>query len=67
MLCFSFAQALQKNSGRQIRLVFLFQPWDRKMNFSKDLLKDAATKERTFKEFFHNVQIAVRAAGGLGA
>lgn len=47
--------------------MFLFQPWDRKMNFSKDLLKDAATKERTFKEFFHNVQIAVRAAGGLGA
>ena len=38
-------QALQEHSARQLRLMFLLQPWDRPMNFSDQTVGNAKAKE----------------------
>ena len=53
-------QALQEHSARQIRLMFLMQPWDRPMNFSDQTVGAAKTKEAQFKNFFGTVKALVR-------
>jgi len=53
-------QALQEHSARQIRLMFLMQPWDRPMNFSDQTVGAAKTKEAQFKNFFGTVKALMR-------
>uniref|UniRef100_A0A7S2RQQ1 cysteine--tRNA ligase n=1 Tax=Mucochytrium quahogii TaxID=96639 RepID=A0A7S2RQQ1_9STRA len=49
-------QALEKHSARQLRILFLLQPWDEQMNFSDQTVDDAKAKEKTFRVFFQEVE-----------
>lgn len=44
-------QALEINTGRQMRLMFLMQQWDRGMNYSDDAIAMAKAEERKLKHF----------------
>ena len=41
-------QALDDYTARQIRMAFMLQTWNAKMDFKKDLISDVKTKEETF-------------------
>lgn len=45
-------QALEEHSPRQLRFMFLMQPWDKPMNYSDQTVDDAKAKEKYFKNFF---------------
>eukprot|EP01064_Diplonema_japonicum_P010846 TRINITY_DN1806_c1_g1_i1.p1 TRINITY_DN1806_c1_g1~~TRINITY_DN1806_c1_g1_i1.p1 ORF type:complete len:793 (+),score=265.15 TRINITY_DN1806_c1_g1_i1:172-2550(+) len=49
-------QALEKYNAREIRILFLLQPWHKEMNFSDQAMDDAKVKEKAFREFFHKVR-----------
>ena len=53
-------QALKEYSARQLRLMFLMQPWDRPMNFSDQTVGAAKAKEAQFKNFFGTVKALLR-------
>jgi len=53
-------QALQEHSPRQLRLMFLMQPWDKSMNYSDQTVDDAKAKEKYFKNFFGAVKSILR-------
>lgn len=53
-------QALQEHSPRQLRLMFLLQPWDKPMNYSDQTVDDAKAKEKYFKNFFGAVKSVLR-------
>lgn len=53
-------QALQEHSARQLRLMFLMQPWDKPMNYSDQTVDDAKAKEKYFKNFFGSVKSLLR-------
>ena len=59
-------QALEKHSPRQIRLMFLLQPWDRGMNYSDQTVGDAKAKEALFRNFFGAVKAVLSAPGPAG-
>lgn len=53
-------QALQEHSPRQLRFMFLMQPWDKPMNYSDQTVDDAKAKEKYFKNFFGAVKSVLR-------
>lgn len=53
-------QALEHNTARQLRIMFLLQAWDQPMNYSDQTIDDARSKESTFKSFFREVEALVR-------
>ena len=53
-------QALDKNSPRLLRILFLMQGWDQPMNYSQQTTDDARSKETTFKSFFREVEALAR-------
>jgi len=53
-------QALEHNTARQLRIMFLLQAWDQSMNFSDQTVDDAKSKEATFRNFFREVEALVR-------
>jgi len=53
-------QALEHNTARQLRIMFLLQAWDQPMSYSDQTIDDARTKENTFKSFFREVEALVR-------
>jgi len=53
-------QALKEHSARQLRLMFLMQPWDRPMNFSDQTVGAAKAKEHEFKNFFGTIKALLR-------
>jgi cysteinyl-tRNA synthetase len=53
-------QALVEHSPRQLRLMFLMQPWDKSMNYSDQTVDDAKAKEKYFKNFFGAVKSLLR-------
>jgi cysteinyl-tRNA synthetase len=53
-------QALEEHSPRQLRLMFLMQPWDKSMNYSDQTVDDAKAKEKYFKNFFGAVKSLLR-------
>jgi cysteinyl-tRNA synthetase len=52
----TFRQALEEHTPRQLRLVFLMQPWDKLINYSDQTVEDAKTKGKKFKNFFGAVK-----------
>eukprot|EP01012_Entosiphon_sulcatum_P006014 TRINITY_DN12801_c0_g1_i1.p2 TRINITY_DN12801_c0_g1~~TRINITY_DN12801_c0_g1_i1.p2 ORF type:complete len:756 (-),score=189.59 TRINITY_DN12801_c0_g1_i1:168-2435(-) len=52
--------ALTTHTARQLRLIFLLQPWDKPMNYSDQTVSDAKAKETTFKSFFGEVKALLR-------
>mmetsp|Transcript_21159 Transcript_21159/g.38307 ORF Transcript_21159/g.38307 Transcript_21159/m.38307 type:complete len:803 (-) Transcript_21159:92-2500(-) len=53
-------QALEHNTARQLRIMFLLQAWDQPMSYSDQTIDDARSKESTFKSFFREVEALVR-------
>ena len=53
-------QALKEHSPRQLRLMFLLQPWDKPMNYSDQTVGDAKSKEALFNNFFGEVKTMLR-------
>lgn len=53
-------QALDMNSPRLLRILFLMQGWDLPMNYSAQTTDDARSKETTFKSFFREVEALAR-------
>ncbi|KAL7543191.1 hypothetical protein ACHAXR_012909 [Thalassiosira sp. AJA248-18] len=53
-------QALENNTSRQLRIMFLLQAWDQPMSYSDQTIGDARSKENTFKNFFREVEALVR-------
>mmetsp|Transcript_45612 Transcript_45612/g.108544 ORF Transcript_45612/g.108544 Transcript_45612/m.108544 type:complete len:879 (+) Transcript_45612:93-2729(+) len=53
-------QALQMHSARQLRLMFLMQPWDKGMNYSDQAIEMARAEERKLKHFFGSLKFHVR-------
>lgn len=53
-------QALENNTARQLRIMFLLQAWDQPMNYSDQTIDDARSKEASFKSFFREVEALVR-------
>mmetsp|Transcript_31478 Transcript_31478/g.76240 ORF Transcript_31478/g.76240 Transcript_31478/m.76240 type:complete len:1292 (+) Transcript_31478:79-3954(+) len=53
-------QALKEHTARQLRLMFLMQPWDKSMNYSDQTVGDAKAKEKYFKNFFGSVKSVLR-------
>ena len=53
-------QALQEHSARQLRLMFLLQPWDKACMYSDQVMGDAKAKEAAFKNFFGAVKAEMR-------
>ena len=49
-------QALENNTARQLRIMFLLQAWDQPMNYSDQTIDDARAKESTLKSFFREVE-----------
>jgi len=53
-------QALEHNTARQLRIMFLLQAYDQPMNYSDQTIDDARSKESTFKSFFREVEALLR-------
>ena len=53
-------QALEDFSARQLRLLFLLQPWDKRMDFSDQTVGEVKTKEATLKNYFDEVKAVLR-------
>jgi cysteinyl-tRNA synthetase len=53
-------QALEANTARQLRIMFLLQAWDQPMTYSDQTIDDARSKETTFKSFFREVEALTR-------
>lgn len=53
-------QALEANTARQLRIMFLLQAWDQPMTYSDQTIDDARSKETTFKSFFREVEALAR-------
>jgi len=49
-------EALTRHSPRQLRILFLLQPWDSQMAFSDQKMDDAKVKEKYFRTFFEEVE-----------
>lgn len=53
-------QALEFHSARQLRMMFLMQPWDRGMNYSDQAIDMARVEERKMKHFFGSLAFFLR-------
>lgn len=63
----AFVQALEQYSARQLRLLFVLAQWDKPMNYGPEALRDVLVKEKDLKNFFQNVQVALRGAAAPAA
>jgi cysteinyl-tRNA synthetase len=55
----SIDDALGDYTPRQLRLAFMLQSWNAKMDFRRDLVVDVKAKEETFDKFFTNVKARI--------
>jgi len=56
-------QALEINSARQIRMLFLLHKYNAQMDYGDNTMSHALETERRFVEFFHNVKACLRSHG----
>lgn len=56
----TIAKALEQNSSRQLRLLFLVHSWGDTLNYSEDTLQMALNSEKKLNEFFLNVKHQLR-------
>ncbi|KFM24979.1 Cysteine-tRNA ligase, cytoplasmic [Auxenochlorella protothecoides] len=57
--------ALESISARQLRLMFVLQAWERPMTFGDQVLGEARSREKSVRDFFSNVDLALREAQAL--
>ena len=54
-------KALESFSARQLRLMFLLQPWHKGMVYGEQSANEMRSRETQIKNFFQNIDAAVRA------
>lgn len=59
-------QALEETSARQLRLLFVMQPWERAMSYSATTMSEVRARETLLKNFYQNVEVAKRMADKAG-
>merc|ERR1719215_1591227 len=57
-------QSLEMHSARQLRIMFLMQPWDKGMNYSDQAIDMAKAEERKMKHFFGSLALWSRQPNG---
>jgi len=57
----SIKEALEINTARQIRFLFLLHKYSDRMDYSDNTIAHAIAVEKIFAEFFHNVKSVLRA------
>lgn len=57
-------QALETFSPRQLRLMFLLQPWEKKMTYGEAAKEEMKAREAQLRNFFGNVEAASRGRPG---
>lgn len=62
----SIDEALERFSGRQLRLAFLLQTWSSRMDFSEAAMSEVSNAEKQIGKFFVTVKTQVRAASQRG-
>ena len=62
----SIDDALEKYSARQLRLAFLMQSWNAKMDFRESALQEVKNAESGFNNFFSMLKAHVSAAASRG-
>ena len=56
-------EALENNSARQIRLLFLMHKYNAPMDYGDNTMSHAVVTEKLFVEFFHNIKACLRQHG----
>eukprot|EP00898_Chlorokybus_atmophyticus_P002631 jgi/Chlat1/3369/Chrsp23S03805 len=56
-------EALQEYTARQLRLLFVLSYWDKPINYGPAFMADALSKDKYLRNFFQNVDVAIRAVG----
>ncbi|WWC69630.1 cysteine-tRNA ligase [Kwoniella pini CBS 10737] len=56
-------EELSRNTARRLRLAFMLQTWNQKLDYSRGLIADTKAKEETFDNFFANVNARLSQAG----
>eukprot|EP00879_Flechtneria_rotunda_P016738 GHRR01017519.1.p1 GENE.GHRR01017519.1~~GHRR01017519.1.p1 ORF type:complete len:787 (+),score=316.08 GHRR01017519.1:800-3160(+) len=55
-------EALQQFSSRQLRLMFIMAPWNKTVSYGETMRAEMRARESAFKNFFQNVDVALRGA-----
>jgi cysteinyl-tRNA synthetase len=58
-------EALRQFSPRQLRLMFLLSPWNRGMSYGEQSRQEMRARELALKNFFQNVEVALREADAV--
>ncbi|GAB4823051.1 hypothetical protein N2152v2_010097 [Parachlorella kessleri] len=58
----SIRQALETFSPRQLRLLFVLQPWEKRMMYGEQAKEEMRSREMQLRNFFANVDVHVRRA-----
>ncbi|KAL4548554.1 hypothetical protein Ndes2526B_g01118 [Nannochloris sp. 'desiccata'] len=59
-------EALETFSPRQLRLMMVLTPWDRRMSYGEQIREEMKARESQLRNFFGNVNVAIRKSGGSG-
>lgn len=62
----SIDEALSRFSARQLRLAFLMQPWNSRMDFRESAMAEVRSAESTFNNFFAITKALIREADARG-
>lgn len=57
-------EALESFTPRQLRLMFLLQPWERRMTYGESAKEEMKARETQLRNFFANIQAASRGKPG---
>ena len=60
-------EALQQFSARQLRLMFIMNPWNKTVSYGETMRAEMRAREQAIKNFFQNVHVALREAAGKEA
>lgn len=50
---------------RQLRIMMVLSPWERRMTYGEQLKDEVRAREAALKNFFANVDVAIRGSQGL--
>lgn len=62
----SIEDALSRFSARQLRLAFLMQPWNSRMDFRESAMAEVRSAEQSFNNFFASSKALIREAEARG-
>jgi hypothetical protein len=57
---------LETFTPRQLRLMMVLTPWDRRMTYGEQIREEMKSRESQLRNFFGNIDVAIRKTGGSG-